>query len=59
MFDKIKQNRISAKHSNVIIGNNAHIQNNREQENNVFSKVLGFLTALIVLITAVIEFLSR
>lgn len=54
MLDK-KINKISAKNSNVIIGDNANIQNINDNKKISFGKNTAIITVLIALVTAIIK----
>lgn len=60
MFDKNnRQNKIIAKNSNVIIGDNASISNVNSKEKSSLTKGLALVTALVTLVKAIFNFLSK
>lgn len=58
MLDK-KINKISAKNSNVVIGDNANIQNINDNKKINFGKNTAIITVLIALVTAIIKIFTK
>ena len=58
MLDK-KINKISAKNSNVAIGDNVNIQNVKAPGKVGWTSIISLIAAIITLVAAIIKFLAK